>query len=191
MNLEKKINLSFKEHLKIFKLSQKKIISNLPNIVNIIYSSLSKGHKLLWCGNGGSASDCMHLSAEFVGKFNKERISLNSISLCSDAPLITCIANDFGYENIFSRQIEGIAQKGDILVALSTSGESENIIRALKKAKNNKVYTIGFLGKGGGRAANYCDSKIIIPSISTPRIQEQHKLIGHVICQLIEIKLEL
>ena len=132
MDLDETLKNSFLENKKVCNSTLDLYSNEIINIVSIICTHIINGKKILWCGNGGSAADCNHLSAEFVGKFNKERISLNSISLCSDAPLITCIANDFGYENIFSRQIEGIAQKGDILVALSTSGESENIIRALK-----------------------------------------------------------
>lgn len=190
MNLEKKINLSFKEHLKIFKLSQKKIISNLPNIVNIIHSSLLKGNKLLWCGNGGSASDCMHLSAEFVGKFKDKRKSLNSISLTSDQAAITCIANDFGYKYIFSRQMEGIGKPNDILICLTTSGNSKNIIEALKISKIKNIRTILISGNKGGRCAKYSDMQVIIPSKITARIQETSLFIGHLIIELIEKKLK-
>ena len=190
MNLEKKINLSFKEHLKIFKLSQKKIISNLPNIVNIIYSSLSKGHKLLWCGNGGSASDCMHLSAEFVGKFKNKRKSLHSISLTSDQAAITCIANDFGYKYIFSRQIEGIGKPKDILICLTTSGNSKNIIEALKTSKKKGIRTILISGNKGGSCLKHSDIQVIIPSRTTSRIQETTLFLGHLIIELVEKKLK-
>ena len=138
MNLDKKIKLSLKEHIKVFKLSQNKIISNLPKIVSLIHSCLIKDNKLLWCGNGGSASDCMHLSAEFVGKFKDKRKSLNSISLTSDQAAITCIANDFGYKYIFSRQIEGLGTKGDVLVAITTSGNSRNVLKAIHEV----AYTV-------------------------------------------------
>ena len=179
MNLEKKINLSLKEHIKIFKLSQNKIISNLPKIISLIHSSLIKGNKLLWCGNGGSASDCMHLSAEFVGKFKDKRKSFNSISLTSDQAAITCIANDFGYKYIFSRQIEGIGKPNDILICMSTSG---NI------SKKKKIKTILISGNRGGRCAKYSDIQVIIPSKTTSRIQEIMLFIGHLIIELVEKK---
>lgn len=188
MNLEKKINLSLKEHIKIFKLSQNKIISNLPKIVSLIHSSLIKGNKLLWCGNGGSASDCMHLSAEFVGKFKDKRKSFNSISLTSDQAAITCIANDFGYKYIFSRQIEGIGKPNDILICMSTSGNSENIIEVLKISKKKKIKTILISGNRGGRCAKYSDIQVIIPSKTTSRIQEIMLFIGHLIIELVEKK---
>lgn len=188
MNLEKKINLSLKEHIKIFKLSQNKIISNLPKIISLIHSSLIKGNKLLWCGNGGSASDCMHLSAEFVGKFKDKRKSFNSISLTSDQAAITCIANDFGYKYIFSRQIEGIGKPNDILICMSTSGNSENIIEVLKISKKKKIKTILISGNRGGRCAKYSDIQVIIPSKTTSRIQEIMLFIGHLIIELVEKK---
>ena len=190
MILEKKINSSFKEHLKIFNLSQRKIISNLPKIANIIYSSLIKGNKLLWCGNGGSASDCMHLSAEFVGKFKDKRKSLHSISITSDQAAITCIANDFGYKYIFSRQIEVIGKSNDILICLTTSGNSKNIIEALKTSKKKKIRTILISGNKGGRCAKYSDIQVIIPSKTTSRIQEITLFIGHLIIELVEKKLK-
>ena len=188
MNLVKKINLSIKEHIKIFKLSQNKIISNLPKIVSLIHSSLIKGNKLLWCGNGGSASDSMHLSAEFVGKFKGKRKSFNSISLTSDQAAITCIANDFGYRYIFSRQIEGIGKPNDILICMSTSGNSENIIEALKISKKKRIKTILISGNRGGRCAKYSDIQVIIPSKTTSRIQEIMLFIGHLIIELVEKK---
>ncbi len=188
MNLDKKIKLSLKEHIKVFKLSQNKIISNLPKIVSLIHSCLIKGNKLLWCGNGGSASDCMHLSAEFVGKFKDKRKSLNSISLTSDQAAITCIANDFGYKYIFSRQIEGIGKPNDILICMSTSGNSENIIEALKISKKKKIKTILISGNRGGRGAKYSDIQVILPSKTTSRIQEIMLFIGHLIIELVEKK---
>ena len=149
-------------------------------------SSLKNKGTIYWCGNGGSSSDSQHLAAELIGRFDKNREPLRALSLTTDSAVLTCIANDFGFDDIFSRQIEGLGKQGDILVGISTSGESENIFRALKKAKEKGLTTIGFLGKGGGRIQSLCDNHITINSNITARIQEMHILIGHILCESIE-----
>lgn len=154
-----------------------------------IAAVIRNGGTVFWCGNGGSAADSQHLSAELIGRLVNNRIPLSSVSLNSDISAITCIANDFGYETIFERQLEGLARKGDYLVALSTSGESPNILRALTKAQELGVRTLSILGKGGGRALTVTDCCILIPSNTTARIQEVQKVIGHSICQIIEREL--
>lgn len=154
-----------------------------------IAAVIRNGGTVFWCGNGGSAADSQHLSAELIGRLVNNRIPLSSVSLNSDISAITCIANDFGYETIFERQLEGLARKGDYLVALSTSGESPNILRALTKAQELGVRTLSILGKGGGRALKVTDCCILIPSNTTARIQEVQKVIGHSICQIIEREL--
>ena len=158
---------------------------------DLICNSLKTGGTIFFCGNGGSASDSQHLTSELIGQFQKKRKSLKAISLNSDSSVITCVSNDFSYEEIFSRQLEGLANGKDILIIISTSGESNNIINALIKARELKMTSIGFLGKGGGRAKNYCDKSIIIPSNSTARIQEMHILLGHIMCEIIEDELGL
>jgi len=160
--------------------------SKIDTISKIMISSLKNKGTIYWCGNGGSSSDSQHLAAELIGRFDKNREPLRALSLTTDSAVLTCIANDFGFDDIFSRQIEGLGKQGDILVGISTSGESENIFRALKKAKEKGLTTIGFLGKGGGRIQSLCDNHITINSNITARIQEMHILIGHILCESIE-----
>ena len=155
----------------------------------IFGDTLKNGNTIFWCGNGGSASESSHLAVELIGRFKKNRNPLSSISLNSDSTAITCIANDFGYEYIYSRQLEGLAKSGDLLIALSTSGKSKNIINALKTARTKGVTTISLLGKGGGEAKNESDHSITIKSDETARIQELHLLIGHTFCEFAEIYL--
>lgn len=150
---------------------------------------IRNGGTIFWCGNGGSAADAQHLSAELIGRFVNNRMPLSSASLNSDISAITCIANDFGYETIFERQLEGLASKGDYLVAISTSGKSRNILRVLSKARSLGVRTLSLLGKGGGNALQISDSSILVASDATARIQEMHKIIGHTVCQIVEREL--
>ena len=151
--------------------------------------ALEKGNTIFWCGNGGSAAESSHLAVELIGRFKNNRRPFPSISLNSDTSAITCIANDFGYDEIFARQLEGLAKKGDVLVVLSTSGRSENILRALRKAKDLGVTSIALLGKGGGVAATLANHTIIIDSSETARIQEMHLLIGHTFCEFAEMEM--
>jgi D-sedoheptulose 7-phosphate isomerase len=151
--------------------------------------TLIEGNTIFWCGNGGSASESSHLATELVGRFKENRISLPSISLNADTTAITCIANDFGYDEIYARQLQGLSKPGDLLVVLSTSGNSVNIIRALEQAKISKVHSIALLGKGGGPAIALAEIPILVPGAETARIQEVHLLIGHTLCELAEIAL--
>ena len=151
--------------------------------------ALEQGKTIFWCGNGGSAAESSHLAVELIGRFKNNRRPLPSISLNSDTSAITCIANDFGYDEIFARQLEGLAKEGDVLVVLSTSGKSENILRALRKAKELDVTTIALLGKGGGEAESLADYPIVINSSETARIQEIHLLIGHTLCEFAEMEM--
>ena len=155
----------------------------------IFSDTLRNGNTIFWCGNGGSASESSHLAVELIGRFKNNRNPLPSISLNSDSTAITCIANDFGYEHIYSRQLDGLAKSGDLLIALSTSGKSENIINVLKTARTKGVTSISLLGKGGGDAINLSDHSITINSDETARIQELHLLIGHTFCEFAEIDL--
>ena len=147
---------------------------------------LKNGGKILLAGNGGSAADAQHFAGEIVGRFTKERRSLPAFSLCVDPSVMTCIGNDYGYSEVFARQLEGIGNEGDFFIAISTSGNSENLINALKVAKSKGIKTIGFLGKDGGKMKDLCDYALIVPSDSTPRIQETHTLTVHILCQMIE-----
>ena len=145
--------------------------------------------KVLWCGNGGSAADAQHLAAELSGRFYLNRPPLNSEALHVNASYITAVANDFSFEEIYARKLEAMGHAGDILIVLSTSGNSGNIIRAIQKAKELELYTIGMTGQDGGTMKGLCDLLIQIPSQDTPRIQECHMLIGHILCQIIESEL--
>lgn len=155
----------------------------------IFTDALKSGNTIFWCGNGGSAAESSHLAVELIGRFKNNRRPLPSISLNADTSALTCIANDFGYDEIFARQLEGLARRGDVLVVLSTSGESENILRALRKAKEIGVTSIALLGKGGGQAADIADHSIVVDSTETARIQEIHLLLGHTFCEFAEMEM--
>ena len=155
----------------------------------IIGDTLKNEKTIFWCGNGGSAAESSHLAVELIGRFKNNRRSLPSLSLNADTAAITCIANDFGYDEIFARQLEGLGKKGDVLVVLSTSGKSENILKVLQKAKGMGITSIALLGKGGGQAVALSDFAIVIESEETARIQEIHLLLGHTLCEYAEIAL--
>lgn len=152
---------------------------------------LAGGGKIMTCGNGGSAADALHLSEELVGRFDRDRRSLAAICLCADAPLLTCIANDFGFEAVFARQVEGLGRPGDALVIFSSSGNSANLVAALKVAKRTGLATISILGKNGGHCKGLADQEIIVPSHTTARVQEVHTFILHAWLTIIESKLGL
>jgi len=155
----------------------------------LIRESLAGGGKLLLMGNGGSASDAQHIAAELIGRFKKERRAIPAIALTVDTSALTALGNDYGFETIFSRQIQALARKGDVALGFSTSGNSENVIRAFKVANELGVVTIGLLGNEGGRAKDHVRLSIIVPSDDTARIQEVHITIGHIICEIIEEEL--
>ena len=161
----------------------------LEEASRLFNSTLKAGNTIFWCGNGGSAAESSHLAVELIGRFKNNRRALPSLSLNADTSAITCIANDFGYEEIFARQLEGLGKKGDVLIVLSSSGKSENILRVLRKAKEMSVTSIALLGKGGGEALALSDFSIVIESDETARIQELHLLIGHTFCEFVEIDL--
>ena len=144
------------------------------------------GKKTLFAGNGGSAADAQHLTGEFVSRFNFDRPGLPSIALTTDPSIFTAISNDYGFSNLFARQIQALACEGDVFVGISTSGNSENIVNALKACKEKGVYTVGLTGMDGGLMREWCDTCLCVPSYSTPRIQESHILIGHILCELVE-----
>ena len=153
---------------------------------NLLIKCFKKGNKVLLFGNGGSASDAQHISAELVGRFTGKRRGLPAIALNVDTSVLTAIANDFGFESVFSRQVEALAKQGDVVIAISTSGFSENILMAVKEARLNGAKTIALTGKGGGGLKDMADLAILVPSQNTPRIQEAHITIGHILCDLIE-----
>ena len=179
------------EHLEIISAIDDSFKDKILSISRIMVSALAKGNTIFWCGNGGSASDSQHLAGELVGRFVGDRRPLKSLSLNSDTSVMTCIVNDYGYEQIFSRQVEALGEKGDVLIGITTSGNSSNILKAFQVANNLKITTIGLLGKGGGKAKNISQHSLIIKSQSTARIQETHITVGHILCDLIEIGLNL
>jgi len=156
--------------------------------VQSLVSSFKNGKKLLLCGNGGSAADCQHIATEFVIRLshNLQRPALPALALTTDSSNLTAGGNDIGFENVFARSIEGLGNDGDVLFAISTSGNSKNIIKAVEKAKEKKIFTIGFLGGSGGKLKDIVDLPIIIPSSNTQRIQEGHITVAHIICELVE-----
>lgn len=158
----------------------------LEKMAHAIISSLKAGNKLLLCGNGGSASDSQHIAAEFVGRFEKDRMSLPAIALTSDIAALTAIGNDYGYEKVFSRQIEGLGKKGDILIVLSTSGRSPNILDAITQAKLQGIMTLGFTGKDGGVMKDAVNCCFIAKSHKTAHIQEAYMTALHGICEVVE-----
>ncbi|ACV24354.1 D-sedoheptulose 7-phosphate isomerase [Methanocaldococcus fervens] len=161
----------------------------LKKAIDVIYNALKEGNKILICGNGGSASDSQHFAAEIVGRFKLERKGMPAIALTTDTSILTAISNDYGFDRIFERQVEALGKEGDILVGISTSGNSENVIKAVDKAKEMGIYTIGLLGKSGGKLKDIVDLALIVPSNDTARIQECHLTIYHVICEEVEKRL--
>ena len=164
---------------------------SIQKVANLLIHCLRNNGTIFWCGNGGSASDSQHLAGELVGRFVGDRRPLKSIALTADSAVMTCIVNDYGYEHIFSRQVEALGSEGDLLVGITTSGNSKNVLNALEVAKNKGIVTIAMLGKGGGEALSLAEQSIIVPSNSTARVQEMHILIGHIFCDLVEEGLSL
>lgn len=152
----------------------------------IATETINNGGKILLCGNGGSAADAQHIAAELSGRYKKERRGLPGIALTTDTSVLTAVGNDYGYDRVFDRQVEALANKGDLIIGISTSGNSKNILRALSLGRNMGCKTIGFSGCDGGAMNEFCDVNLVVPSDDTPRIQEMHILIGHTICQAVE-----
>jgi D-sedoheptulose 7-phosphate isomerase len=161
---------------------------DIDKAVGIIINALKKKRKILLCGNGGSAADCQHIATEFVIRMSHDiqRPAIPAIALTTDTSNLTAGSNDIGFENVFARSIEALGKSGDVLIAVSTSGNSENINRAIRKGREKGLVSIGLLGKDGGKAKALCDHAIIVPSDDTQRIQEGHITIGHIICGLVE-----
>lgn len=164
------------------------LIQSTMAIVDVMVNALKKGNRIYFCGNGGSAADAQHLAAELSGRFYTDRHALRAEALHCNTSYLTAVANDYSFNMIYARLIEGIADAGDVLVGLSTSGNSENIIKAFEVARLKKMVTIAFTGESGGKMKASSDYLVNIPSADTPRIQESHILIGHIICQLVEEK---
>lgn len=161
-------------------------VHEIERAAAVLAKAIRRGGRLLLCGNGGSAADAQHLAAELVGRFLVERRALPAVALTTDSSALTCIGNDYGFAHVFERQVQALGQAGDVLLALSTSGRSLNVLLALAAARNQGMITIGLLGGNGGPCAALCDVPIIVPSTSTARVQEAHGLIGHYLCEVVE-----
>jgi D-sedoheptulose 7-phosphate isomerase len=176
---------AIEEHLKVVQALHREV-PTLQRIAERMSRAILEGHQIVWCGNGGSAADSQHLAAEFVGRFLKERRALPSIALTTNTSVLTAIGNDYGFEYVFQRQVEAICSPEDILVGISTSGNSKNVCRALEAARRLGMFTVALTGGTGGAMAEIADATIKIPSAATPRIQEAHILCGHMICDYVE-----
>ncbi|MCU0384394.1 MAG: D-sedoheptulose 7-phosphate isomerase [Flavihumibacter sp.] len=163
-------------------------LQRIEEAVNYILDAFQSGKRIYFCGNGGSAADAQHLAAEFSGRFYKNRKALPAEALHCNTSYLTAVANDFGYDEIYARIVEGILEPGDVLIGLSTSGNSPNIVKAFESARLHSITTIGFTGSKGGKLAGLSDLLFNVPSDDTPRIQESHIMVGHIICQLVEAK---
>ena len=181
------LNDSFNNLQKV--ISDKGLILEIETITTKIIKAFKDGNKLLLCGNGGSASDAQHIAAELSGRFIKERKPLYAEALHVNSSYMTAVSNDYGFESTYSRMLEAIGKKGDVLIALSTSGNSENVVNAVKMANSLDMLSVGMSGATGGKIKDLCQHNIIIPSSNTARIQEAHIIVGHIFCQIIEEKL--
>lgn len=169
--------------------SDEALVETVATVAAACIEVYRKGKKTLLAGNGGSAADAQHIAAELVGRYGFDRPSLPSLALTTDTSALTAIGNDYGYDSVFSRQLEGMGQEGDLFIGISTSGNSKNIVNAFESAKHRGITTVALVGRDGGIMAKMADYAIIVPSDTTPRIQESHILIGHILCDIIEKEL--
>lgn len=174
------------EHEQVVKCFKQECIPTLEQISQMCSEALHRGNKIMLCGNGGSAADSQHIAAEFVGRFHKERISLPAIALTTDTSILTAVANDYSYEDVFSRQVEGLGEKGDVLIGISTSGNSKNVVKAFTEAKRKGIFTVAFTGEKSSKLSEMADVTLRVPSSVTARIQECHILSGHIICAFVD-----
>lgn len=187
MTVQEIISNELNAHQKAFEQVQQSIQPQIQQAYEMIGLALQSENKILFCGNGGSAADAQHLAAEFTGRFRLERKALPAIALSTDTSALTAIGNDYHFDRIFSRQVEALAKSGDVLVAISTSGNSANVINAIDEANRRGCKTIGLSGKDGGKMNAICTLNLVIPDHDTARIQEMHILIGHIICHLVDL----
>lgn len=189
--MQEKIKIQIKKSIDVKQklLESPSLLSSIEQATRAIIKVYQTSHKLMLAGNGGSAADSQHLAAEFVNRFNFDRPGLPAIALTTDSSILTSVGNDSGFDKLFSRQVEALGIPGDLFIGLSTSGNSPNVIEALSACRNGKIFSIGMTGAAGGRMKDLCDICIMVPSDETPRIQEAHILIGHIICSLAEEEL--
>ena len=184
--IKKGINSIFIEHKELLEVCSLQLVQIISEASQIINNCILSGNKLFLFGNGGSAADAQHIAAEFTGRFVIERRPLPAIALTTDTSAITAIGNDYGYDIVFERQVEALANKGDVLIGISTSGNSPNVLKALKVGKEKGCLTVGLSGRDGGKMNALCDKNIVVPSNTTARIQEVHILIGHIFCSCVD-----
>jgi D-sedoheptulose 7-phosphate isomerase len=180
------IRKQLQDHRTLIEVLEREMMPAIAEMSSLISTALANGNKLLVMGNGGSAADSQHFVAEIVGRFKMERRALPAVALTTDTSILTAIGNDYGFESIFSRQVEALAAPGDVVIGLSTSGNSPNILKALNSARDRGCRTIGLLGKDGGSIKAACDLALVVPSMDTPRIQEGHITVIHIVCDLVE-----
>ncbi len=176
----------FAEHEQAIAATRGAVIDDIAKLGAIFARAVKNGNCVFFMGNGGSAADSQHLAAEFVGRFQKERRGLPAIALTTDTSILTAVGNDYGFDTVFARQVEALAREGDVVVGLSTSGNSPNVLKALEAGKARGAITVGLTGRGGGKMAAVCDLCIKVPADVTARVQEVHILIGHIACQLVD-----
>ena len=182
--IKNQVKLSFETKQAIYE--NEKLLNDIEKVSKLCVELYKNNKKTILAGNGGSAADAQHIAAEMVGRYGFDRPSLPSLALTTDTSALTAIGNDYGYDKVFSRQLEGMGQDGDLFIGISTSGNSENIINAFNSAKDENITTVALTGRDGGEMAKLADIALVVPSNSTPRIQESHILIGHIICDIIE-----
>jgi D-sedoheptulose 7-phosphate isomerase len=174
------------EHLAVLQRTRQAVDAAFADVVRACLAAVNAGHKLVFFGNGGSAADAQHLATELVVRYRVDRAPISALALTTDTSALTAIGNDFGFEDVFARQVEALCRAGDVAIGMSTSGNSENVVRGLRAAKAHGAVTVAFCGGDGGRVAPLADHAIIVPSKTTARIQEMHLLLGHVLCDLLE-----
>ena len=184
--MKKTVERIFAESIEVKHETLKKNIQQIIHTAEVIITAFKNGHKVFFCGNGGSAADSQHIAAEFVGRFQKERKAWPAIALTTDTSALTALGNDYSFDIVFSRQLQALGQQGDVLIAISTSGNSKNVLEAVKQAKAMGITTVGVTGGTSGQLVKNCDIPIIAASTKTARIQESHLVIFHSICELVE-----
>jgi D-sedoheptulose 7-phosphate isomerase len=180
------IEETFEKHLNLAARVRDELAAEIARAATCLIECFRDGRKLLLCGNGGSAADAQHIAAELTGRYRREREGLAAVALTTDTSALTAIGNDYGFDTIFARQFQALARPGDVLLAISTSGNSPNVLRALEAARERECPTIGLIGGDGGKMRGMCDYPIVVPSSETPLIQEMHIAIGHLLCELVE-----
>lgn len=184
--MKEQVIKAFEESIDVKRRFVQEHVDRIVQVANVIAAAFRDGHKVLLFGNGGSSTDASHIAAEFVGRYHRERRPLPAIALATDMAAITCIANDYDYAEIFARQVKAHGQKGDVVIAISTSGNSPNVLKGLDAARELGLMTVGWTGGKGGKLADMVDYPFVVPSTVTARIQESHITLGHVLCELIE-----